>query len=152
MKGSAKWRWTPAFVWASFIFLTSCFFVPSKQFVKSVAAIGAKHISEQGFNEFWKSWWWLFVKGYHVLEFAALTLLVFRALRNSFSRNKSIVWAALFSLFYACSDEWHQTFVKDRGGKWTDVAIDSIGIAMVSITLALMTNWTTRNSRSEASI
>ena len=32
-------------------------------------------------------------------------------------------------VFYACTDEWHQTFVQERSGEPRDVLIDSAGVA-----------------------
>ena len=37
--------------------------------------------------------------------------------------------AAVLSLIYAVSDEYHQTFVAGRTGTWEDVLIDGLGIA-----------------------
>ena len=46
---------------------------------------------------------------------------------------------ALLSLFicvlYACSDEWHQTFVYGRSGMASDVVIDTIGAGIALIIL-----------------
>jgi VanZ family protein len=127
----------PALAWASVIFITSCFFIPSKNFVRGVATIASSRITEQGFSDFWKNWWWLFVKGYHVLEFALLSVLLYHAMKAIAGRIRSLAWATLISFLYACSDEWHQTFVKGRGGKWTDVAIDCIGIGAVALIIGI---------------
>ena len=39
----------------------------------------------------------------------------------------SALSGALFCFAYACSDEYHQTFVEGRSGKFSDVGYDSIG-------------------------
>jgi VanZ family protein len=36
--------------------------------------------------------------------------------------------AMLIATLYACSDEWHQTFVPGREGTVHEVVIDSVGI------------------------
>jgi VanZ family protein len=41
-------------------------------------------------------------------------------------------WFAICALF-AIADEYHQTFVPGRGGTWTDVAIDGIGIVIAAL-------------------
>ena len=41
-------------------------------------------------------------------------------------RNKK--YAFVFSVFYAATDEYHQTFIQGRSGSLRDVLIDSIGI------------------------
>ena len=109
------------------IFASSCTVISSKQLVKAVSATGPVGVSPQHFQSFWDSWWRVFVKGYHVLEYAVLTALLMRPFKGR------IGWIAVFALLYASSDEFHQTFVAGRGGKWTDVAIYSLGIAMVSL-------------------
>ena len=107
------------------IFATSCTVISSKQWVNVVSTKGPVHMSTDQFQGLWDKWWWLFVKGYHVMEFALLSLLLLRPLK----RNIPLV--AAFALAFAASDEYHQTFVPSRGGRWTDVAIDAIGIALV---------------------
>ena len=85
------------------------------------------------------------MKGYHVLEYAILTALLLRALAGIHA--KRLLLAAVIALLYASSDEWHQTFVRDRGGKWTDVAIDAIGIALVAISYVAVRRLRLRSRR-----
>lgn len=70
------------------------------------------------------------MKGYHVMEFAVLLVLIANAFISGLGwpRIKALGAAILMSIAYAASDEYHQTFVKDRGGKVSDVLIDCIGI------------------------
>jgi VanZ family protein len=65
----------------------------------------------------------------HVTLYAVLTILVYRALRPHIARPTH-AWplAIVVAAVYACSDEWHQTFVPGREGTVRDVAIDSVGI------------------------
>ncbi len=42
--------------------------------------------------------------------------------------RRAAVIGMLFSLCYACTDEWHQHYVPGRHGAISDVGIDSIGI------------------------
>jgi VanZ family protein len=58
----------------------------------------------------------------HVTEYAILTFLLRRALATP--------WAAAAAFLYACSDEFHQSFVVGREGRPRDVAIDTIGIVI----------------------
>lgn len=119
------------------IFGTSCTYIPSKQFVHGVVNATGGHISKNSFNGFWASWWWVFVKGYHVLEYFLLTLLFARSLRliGRFSGFRSIAVSLAFSICYAASDEYHQTFVPGRGGRISDVMIDTIGVSLASAIL-----------------
>jgi VanZ family protein len=68
-----------------------------------------------------------------------LTLLAVRALQFGQARLKrwSLPGAALLGVLYAGSDEIHQIFVPTRGPSFTDVLIDSIGIALALAGVAL---------------
>ena len=48
-------------------------------------------------------------------------------------RRWNVALALAFSLLFAVSDEYHQTFVPGRGGTWTDVAIDSSGAFLAAL-------------------
>lgn len=57
----------------------------------------------------------------HLFEYAILAILSYRAF------NKSSLFAFIFTLLYAFSDEWHQQFVPFRESRIRDVVIDGIG-------------------------
>lgn len=69
----------------------------------------------------------------HFVEYAVLTLLIWRALVhqgrrfNTEWRFRPVVLAALLSCLYAVTDELHQTFVANRSGSIVDVMIDATG-------------------------
>lgn len=128
------WIWL---VWMAIIVATSSTVVHSREFVHGVVAKTPIRISEGGFQAFWDSWWWLFVKGYHVLEFLLLFVLTWRAFPKLW-----LVWVATLCVLFAMSDEWHQTFVSDRGGRWSDVCIDGIGIG-----IGLVFSWSSQRRR-----
>ena len=69
----------------------------------------------------------------HATEYLLLTLLWAWALRPVTRMN--VAAAAMISLLYAISDEYHQTFVEGRHGTSVDVLVDAIGVA---IALALL--------------
>ncbi|BFH13259.1 VanZ family protein [Paenibacillus melissococcoides] len=75
----------------------------------------------------------------HIAEFALLTLLLILTL-SARVRSKGLVAAGsgLIAVLYACSDEWHQTFVPGRTGHLADVAVDSIGVALVLAAYAIV--------------
>lgn len=60
----------------------------------------------------------------HMTEFGILYVLVRRA------RPKGPGLALAFCFLYAMSDEWHQSFVPGRSGRWLDVAIDWTGASV----------------------
>ena len=101
--------WLPVIVWAGFIF-----------------SLSAQPGLSSGFP-----WPYDFVlrKGAHVFVFAILFLLMIRALKNyGLSNNKALLCAFIFTILFAVSDEYHQTFVSQRVGSPRDVAIDSLGV------------------------
>ena len=58
-------------------------------------------------------------KAGHMAVFAVLWALARRPLGDG--------WGLVFSVFYAMTDEYHQTFVPGRAGAWTDVLLDGAG-------------------------
>jgi VanZ family protein len=67
----------------------------------------------------------------HILEFAILMFLLFRAISDQ-GRNRAIIYSLIITLFYAFSDEFHQSFVGGRQCSFRDVGIDSIGILITA--------------------
>jgi VanZ family protein len=67
----------------------------------------------------------------HACEYGLLAFLWWRALRTTEMRATAIPIALLLTVAYAVSDEFHQTFVHGRHGSPVDVAIDSLGAALV---------------------
>ena len=63
-------------------------------------------------------------KGSHVTEYAVLFALARWATGSDWK-------AFLLTILYACTDEWHQTYVPGRTGTPFDVAIDSIGPVLI---------------------
>jgi VanZ family protein len=64
----------------------------------------------------------------HVTVYAVLTVLMYGALRPHTARpTHAWLLAMLMATLYACSDEWHQTFVPGREGTVRDVTIDGSG-------------------------
>ena len=67
----------------------------------------------------------------HVVEYAVLALLLWRALRSvSLLRTKTLMAfgaALLGSALFAASDEFHQTFVRSRTPSVRDVFLDVAG-------------------------
>jgi VanZ family protein len=76
----------------------------------------------------------LLKKGLHALAYAILAGLWWRALVAADLR-RPLRWAFLLALFYAASDEWHQTFVPGRSGQISDVLIDALGALAASLWL-----------------
>ena len=81
-------------------------------------------------------WWDVIVRKLgHVTGYALLTALWWWALRGVVGRPLLIAVCIAFA--YACTDEFHQTFVSGRTGTPVDVAIDSIGMAIAALLINL---------------
>ena len=78
----------------------------------------------------------------HFSEYMTLGFFSFSYLSNLFIENnnikdlkKTVILSFLFSVIYASTDEFHQTFVVGRDGNIVDVWIDSSG-SLVGILLS----------------
>ena len=72
----------------------------------------------------------------HILEYAILTFLLFRAISaqdRPVPVGKAIIFSIIIAFFYALSDEYHQNFIFGRQCSFKDVGIDGIGILIVSL-------------------
>jgi len=80
-------------------------------------------------------WWELvFRKLGHVFGYAVLTTLWWWALHHLVRRPLLIAVSITFA--YACSDEFHQTFVSGRTGSPIDVGVDAIGMATAALLIS----------------
>lgn len=75
---------------------------------------------------------WLSIdKVYHFIEYGILSVLLTIALVNAplkwLPQNWIWVAAAIFSILYGVSDEWHQTFVPGRFATLSDLVSDAVG-------------------------
>jgi VanZ family protein len=90
---------------------------------------------------------WVVRKGAHVTEYAILAGLCWRALGGGKAGEPALKprfgLALLICALYAATDEYHQSFVKDRGPSVTDVGIDTFG---ASCGLALIWWYTRRRA------
>jgi len=106
--------WVPVLIWAGVIF-------------------GFSSISINSNAEF--SWIdFIFKKTAHVVEYAILYWLVYRATTQKGNKTDGRVFLKILIVvvLYALSDEWHQTFVPGREGTLRDVGFDTIG-ALLSL-------------------
>lgn len=78
---------------------------------------------------------WNLRKTAHVVEYAILTLLAFRAVAfgNPAFRNRNVVLPFLIGVLYAASDEYHQSYYASRGGKAADVVFDTFGVLLALV-------------------
>ena len=121
--------------WLCLIFITSCFVVPFDTFIRFMQDVSGNLAFKRWFDRFWVGDWFFVVKGWHMTEYTILVSLAIVALRrgNIGSRLSSIWLAFGFSVLFAASDEWHQTFVPGRDGNVRDVFIDTGGALLAAL-------------------
>ena len=73
-------------------------------------------------------------KAAHMTEYGLLAFLILRWLRLDLPFRRAAGFAFMIAVLYACTDEYHQTFVEGRGGSPWDVLIDSAGM-VIGLTL-----------------
>lgn len=72
----------------------------------------------------------------HITEFSVLHVsILFGLWQWGFSGKKWLRTALMATVFYACTDEFHQIFVPGRAGMIQDVMIDSIGAVIITVLL-----------------
>ena len=77
-------------------------------------------------------------KGAHITEYAILCILLFNVLKENFkNKNKAILFSIIGVFLYACTDEFHQTFVPGRSGQFTDVLVDTSGAILTSLLIKI---------------
>lgn len=69
----------------------------------------------------------------HMVVYAVLGVLAFRAWRVEGLRPAQAAWAAfLLCVVYGVSDEWHQSFVPNRTPSVLDVVADAVGAGVAA--------------------
>jgi VanZ family protein len=94
------------------------------------------YFSSQPFDGHALDWWELALRKLgHVTGYALLTAAWWWALVGVVRRP--LAAAAAISVLYACTDEYHQSFVAGRHGTPVDVGVDAIGMAIACFTIQL---------------
>lgn len=87
-----------------------------------------KHPSENKMNQVIEKLNYPLRKVAHASEYFIFTILILIALKNSGVKgNKKFIIALVICFIYACTDEYHQTFVNGRTGQFSDTLIDTFG-------------------------
>ncbi len=83
-------------------------------------------------------------KGGHVFGYGLLSILLFRAWRETMPRVSVARWAfrwanlaVLGTALVASLDEWHQSYIPSRTGRWQDVVLDTCAGIAAQILLLL---------------
>lgn len=100
--------WLPPILWGLIIFSFSSLQVGSSNEI------------------YWKDF--LIKKTAHVVEYAILAVLLYRAMINSeVNKKKAFFISIIIAGLYGLTDEFHQSFTPGREPKIRDVFIDTIG-------------------------
>ena len=104
------------------------------------------YFSAQPFDGPDLAWWEVAIRKLgHFGGYAVLAGLWAWALAGTVRRP--LLWAGAISLAYACTDEYHQTFVEGRHGAVIDVGIDGLGIALAILAIWVWFSGRPRSSR-----
>ncbi len=111
-------NWLPAIIVAAIIFFAS--------------AQTGETVDNTGFTK----------NSYHIGAHFVLYILLCITL---FKGTKNVYWAMGLAFLYAIFDEVHQTFVPGRSFQYSDILVDSIGIALAGLILCkppgILKNW-----------
>jgi VanZ family protein len=87
-------------------------------------------------------------KGGHVFGYGLLSILLFRAWRETLPAPGNPKWtlrwtgiALLGTAFVASLDEWHQSFLPSRTGRWQDVVLDMCAGMAAQFLIFLSRRW-----------
>jgi VanZ family protein len=102
--------------------------------------------------------WHFFIrKGGHVFGYGLLSILLFRAWRETLpvggDPKWSIRWAnvaVLGTALVASLDEWHQSFLPSRTGRWQDVVLDTCAGIAAQLLVLLYWRGSKRDSKEPA--
>ena len=135
--------WVLVIIWAGFIFFMSSMDAnesngKSKKIISNVVeksiditnklGITDKHPSENEIGQIVNKINYPLRKVAHASEYFILTTFILIALYNSDVKGIKIFIIALVICFlYACTDEYHQTFINGRSGLFSDTLIDTLG-------------------------
>jgi VanZ family protein len=90
--------------------------------------------------EHFHRWHFYIRKGGHVVGYAILSILLFRAWRATLPAMTTTKWtprwaaiALLGTAVVASLDEWHQSFLPSRTGRWQDVVLDTSAALLAQV-------------------
>jgi VanZ family protein len=126
--------WLAGFLWMGVIFAASTDIGSAKQSSRIIIPL-LKWLNPAVSKETIELVQLVVRKSGHLTVYAVLAMLLWRGLRNykgDFGswRWSEAAWIILVAAFYACTDEFHQSFVSSRYGSPLDVAIDAAGAAL----------------------
>ena len=134
--------WIAAILWLIVISIESSTYLSSHNTSKFLYPLlhflfGIDHAS-------FEPWHYLIRKAGHVLGYGLLSILLFRAWRETLPSSDQQPWrlrwasiAILGTLLVASLDEWHQSYLASRTGRWQDVVLDTSAGVVAQVLLAV---------------
>jgi len=127
--------WIAAILWLILIAIESTALLSSQNTSRILYPL-LHYMFGMDWNDF-DVWHFYIRKSGHVIGYAMLSFLLFRAwratLRATSNAQWTLRWAAIAivgTALVASLDEWHQSFIPSRSGRWQDVVLDTCaGIA-----------------------
>ena len=93
-------------------------------------------------------WHFYIRKSGHVIGYGTLSILLFRAWRATLPAMDDTKWtmrwatiALLGTALVASLDEWHQSFIPSRTGRWQDVVLDTCAGILAQLLIFLWWMW-----------
>jgi VanZ family protein len=104
-------------------------------------------------------WHFYIRKTGHVVGYGILSILLFRAWRATLPAMSNTKWtlrwaniAMLGTALVASLDEWHQSFIPSRTGRWQDVVLDTCAGVAAQILIFLWWMWRRKKDVNRGSI
>lgn len=115
----------------------------SKGLINKIVSIATwitnSDLTEEEQNQFMEKLNYPVRKMAHMTEYFILTSLIIFALKRTGLKGKKVFLIALLSCFlYAIGDEYHQTFVDQRTGQFSDVLIDTFGGFLICLIMYII--------------
>lgn len=135
--------WIAAILWLIVIAIESTALLSARNTSRILYPL-LHYLFGMGWERF-EVWHFFIRKTGHVIGYGILSILAFRAWRETFPAPGNPPWtmrwasiAVLMTAFVASLDEWHQSFIPSRTGRWQDVVLDTCaGIAAQVLLFAL---------------
>ena len=106
-----------------------------------------------------EDWHFYIRKSGHVVGYGILSVLLFRAWRATLPAMTNVKWtlrwatiAVLGTAFVASLDEWHQSFIPSRTGRWQDVVLDTCAGIGAQMLVFLWCMWRRKSDENRGSI
>ena len=127
--------WLPPALWSCLILLASSDLFSSAHSGAWLKTLIPTFLGHAVSSEQFEAIHFFVRKSAHLIEYAILGALLFRAVREE-RREWRVQWsvaAVLIAAVVASADEWYQTLIPSRTGAVSDVFLDTAGAAVAQI-------------------